>query len=74
MPIDIYDIPDRPLDPPEGEEPELTPEQIRRRNLIADLGYTIRHIDVHNSFDKRDLIDLLRRAKSYIVNVEVSDE
>jgi hypothetical protein len=34
--------------------------------LHMDLGYMIRHISEHNSFDKADLIELLKRAQRRI--------
>lgn len=34
--------------------------------LVMDLGYMIRHISEHNSFDKADLIELLKRAQRRI--------
>ena len=36
------------------------------RKLLNELGAMIRHVDVHNSFPKGDLIELLKRAKRRI--------
>ncbi len=34
--------------------------------LICELNLMIAHISEHNSFDKQDLINLLKRARNYI--------
>ena len=41
-----------------------------RLKLIIDLGYLIRHVEAKNSFDKRDLIDVLKRAKAYVTGLD----
>lgn len=43
------------------------------RRLVLDLNIMIAHIGDKNSFDKSDLIRLLKRARNYIHNTEETE-
>lgn len=42
-----------------------------QRRLVQDLNMMIRHIADHNSFDKQDLILLLKRARDWVDNTPI---
>lgn len=67
--------PDCPIcGPLQGYDPydERTEDlQEDQRRLAQDLNIMIRHIADHNSFDKQDLILLLKRARDWVDNTPI---
>lgn len=55
-------------DPYDHRAEELQQDQ---RRLVQDLNMMIRHIADHNSFDKQDLILLLKRARDWVDNTPI---